>query len=786
MGTDEPLRVLLIEDNQGDARLIREMLRDTADLSRRLTRDEGDADSDTPRLLHEENLPAGLETYENNAIDVVLLDLNLPGSRELETLRTFREQASTVPVVVLTGLADRGIGIRALKQGADEFLVKDEINASVLVRSIYHAIERHSQERELVRYQALIQESTDVNTILDREGTFTYVTPSIENVLGYSPDALVGESAFDYIHPDDREETRRALDDLIEGTGDRRELEFRFQHADDSWVWLESRGRNMLDNPMLEGLVIYTRDVTERREYERELRQYERLFEESTDVNAVLDPDGTFRYLTPSVQHVLGYEQAELTGELGFDYIHPEDRDEAMEEFFKMVEDPDYRPKVEFRFKHADGSWVILEARGRNLLDDELVEGIVAYTRDVTERKKNELRLATLNDLNEIFQESIEDLVETDRRQEIEQGVSDRLVESDLYDFAWVGTFDQQFESLEPRAYAGTPTTDADALASAIEGGIDAGPSVEAAKTSEPRFRRGMGEKPADTNWREFAAMHGLESVIAVPIRNEDVLYGVLTIYTTRSDAFDQYERTIITRFGDVVGHAIAAMERKHALTSEEVLEVEFYLDDLPYEDVSLGAEGRIRYDRTVPIGNGTYVVYGTATQDAFDALHAFEQHAPGTEAVWIHNEEAEESRFEARLGEESLVGRAAARNGHVEQATITDGSYQLTVRLPPTGDIRELFEAIKELYPEVELVAQRRTERDGRRGQLTISDLVTDLTERQRSVLESAYSAGYFEWPRERTGEDLAETIAISPSTLHQHLRAGERKILGTLFEED
>lgn len=779
----EPLRVLLIEDNPGDARLIREMFQEATDSPKVVIDGDGSDEHHPFEILHDDRLSTGLETLATDEIDVTLLDLNLPDSRGLDTLTAVQEEAPSIPTIVLTGLANREIGIQALQQGTEEFLVKDEINPTLLARSVFHAIERHAQERELIRYETLIEESTDVNVILDEDGTFTYVTPSAEYVLGYNPDELEGESAYEYIHPDDREEASRALRDLVDEAGDRPRLEFRFRHADDSWVWLESRGRNMLDDPVLDGIVVYTRDVTDRKAYEQELEQYETLIEESTDVNAILDPDGTFRYLTPSVEHVLGYEQDELTGEVSFDYIHPDDRDEAMEEFFLMVEDPDYRPRIEFRFEHADGSWVVLEARGRNLLDDQLVDGLVAYTRDVTERKQHEIQLSTLNDLNEIFQESIEDLVESDDRETIEQAVCDHLVESGLYDYAWVGAFDTGFESMDPRVDAGISTDDG--LVPEILGGIESGPSIEAAKAGETRVERNLRNEPGETNWRSFAVEYGFDSMAAIPIRYDEALYGVLTLYTARPDAFEGHERAIVSRFGNVIGHAIAAIERKHALTTEEVVEVEFNIDGVPYGSVSLGENDRIQYERTVPLSDGQYLSYGTVTRGAFEALRTIAEEDPATESVWIYNEDEEESRFEMRLNERSLVALVANRNGQLTEATIENDCYQFTVRLPPSSDTRELFETVQELFPEVELVAQRRTTRDTEPFQLSVADLVKDLTDRQRTALESAYSAGYFEWPRERNGEEIAETMAISPSTFHQHLRAGERKLLGSLFTD-
>ena len=96
-----------------------------------------------------------------------------------------------------------------------------------------------------------------------------------------------------------------------------------------------------------------------------------------------------------------GYEPRELRGELGFEYVHPEDREQVYREFERGLENPDYRPSAEYRFRHADGRWIHFESRGVNRLDDPAVEGFVVNTRDVTDRNRTERRLEHERHLSE-------------------------------------------------------------------------------------------------------------------------------------------------------------------------------------------------------------------------------------------------------------------------------------------------------------------------------------------------------------------------------------------------
>ena len=146
-----PLRVLIVEDNPADARFIREVFRDAFESPTSFTEGEDAGMPEAPETIHVERLADGLETLESDEIDVVLLDLNLPDSRGIETLTTVREAAPTVPTVVLTGLKDHKVGVQALQAGAEEFLVKGEISPELLARTVHHTVERVHHKQALGR-----------------------------------------------------------------------------------------------------------------------------------------------------------------------------------------------------------------------------------------------------------------------------------------------------------------------------------------------------------------------------------------------------------------------------------------------------------------------------------------------------------------------------------------------------------------------------------------------------------------------------------------------------------
>ncbi len=132
---DSVTRVLLIEDSPGDARLIKEMLFDVRG---------------TKFQLHCcSRLNEGIKTAAKNPIDIVLLDLSLPDSHGLDTFTSFKLQVPDLPVIVLTGLDDEAVALRAVQAGAQDYLVKGRVDDMLLGSAIRYSIERHRLRAEL-------------------------------------------------------------------------------------------------------------------------------------------------------------------------------------------------------------------------------------------------------------------------------------------------------------------------------------------------------------------------------------------------------------------------------------------------------------------------------------------------------------------------------------------------------------------------------------------------------------------------------------------------------------
>ena len=152
---DKPIRVLLIEDNPGDAQLIKELL--------------AEAGGDAFDLLCVDRLSMGLDHLADRGIDLVLLDLSLPDASGLDTFSTVRAYAPHVPVIVLTGLNDETLAVKAVQEGAQDHLAKGKVDGDTLVRSVRYAIERQRMLMKL-RAASLVDDLTGLH---NRRGFLT-------------------------------------------------------------------------------------------------------------------------------------------------------------------------------------------------------------------------------------------------------------------------------------------------------------------------------------------------------------------------------------------------------------------------------------------------------------------------------------------------------------------------------------------------------------------------------------------------------------------------------------
>jgi diguanylate cyclase (GGDEF)-like protein/PAS domain S-box-containing protein len=122
------------------------------------------------------------------------------------------------------------------------------------------------------RYRSLVQNTSDIITLIDADGTVNYESSALEQVMGYRPEDQLGTRAFDWVHPDDMDQALSIFAEVLSTPGLHAPIEFRAPHKDGSWRYLEHTINNLLDDPDVNGIVVTSRDITERKEFEEQLR----------------------------------------------------------------------------------------------------------------------------------------------------------------------------------------------------------------------------------------------------------------------------------------------------------------------------------------------------------------------------------------------------------------------------------------------------------------------------------------------------------------------------------
>ncbi len=256
------------------------------------------------------------------------------------------------------------------------------------------------------RYRHVLENVRAIIVETDSRGRFTYVSPTITEVLGYPPEELVNRRGLEGIHEEDRAAVAKLFRKLIT-SGRGTKLVYRARHKNGHWVWLETTLSSYRTVDGSTYTVALARDVTEVKRAEEALRESEALYrtlaENASDLIAEVDGDGRFRFVSPNCFAMLGYRASDLIGrtlhESGVvENIHPDDRETLLEAFQGGIATGDDGGQIEFRYRHADGTWRWFDSKAKTYRTSEGALRAVVISRDVTERVRAQRELRQLEE----------------------------------------------------------------------------------------------------------------------------------------------------------------------------------------------------------------------------------------------------------------------------------------------------------------------------------------------------------------------------------------------------
>ena len=370
MVRDKERDVLLVEDNAGDARLLEEYL--------------GMADGGPYRITVAGTLAAARDHLAHSRADFIILDLNLPDSSGLDTVEQIQEHAASTPIVVLTGLDDEQMGLKAMRRGAQDYLAKGDLNSQGLVKALHYAEERHRLLRQTEadrkrlaenerRFRTLAQENADGIVVIDQAGIVQFANPAAETLFGKPAGELCEQPfGFPLDLADHAEITMKQSD------GGERIVEMRTAET----VW---EGKT--------SYLISLRDISERKRMERALEasreRFAKVFHASPYAMGITSlTTGCIIDANERALNLFGYSRGEVIGrsaqKLGL-WVQEEYRqmvDRAFEEKGSARE-----MELEARTKSGELRDALVTFERVDLEDEPVVLTIIE---DITERKRVE------------------------------------------------------------------------------------------------------------------------------------------------------------------------------------------------------------------------------------------------------------------------------------------------------------------------------------------------------------------------------------------------------------
>jgi len=506
------------------------------------------------------------------------------------------------------------------------------------------------------------------------------------------------------------------------------------------------------------------------------------------------EPDEPLVYVNEAFERLTGYDTYEILGR-NCRFLQGEDTDpETIGRIRRAIGDE--RPiSVEMLNYRKNGEPFWNQLNIAPVHDDGELTHLLGFQTDVTDRKEVELRARKqaeqlradrrarerlLSRVDGIVQRVTAATVNSTSRPELEERVCKAIIETSDYESTWFGTRQATSECVVASESAGC----GDPESIRVPADTADGPVAEALRSGTVAVAE-TASLPPDSPHADLAPETG--GVVAIPLRYREADYGVLVVYVSRAESLDDHETAVFEAIGRMIGTGVNAIQNQRLLATDEYLELTFSGRPPGPVLAELAAEAgcEITYRGAVSRSDGQFVLSALVSGADIDALEAAAGTLPEPPELSLVATYDDSCLVEVVPTGESIVRTVLDHNGSIRSLAADGDSVELRIEIPRTANPNTVVETVLDRYGGLSLVSQRRRDRDRNSRKELVEALRADLTDRQLETIQKAYLSDYFEWPRPASGEAIADSMGITRSTFHQHLRAAQSKIVGELLEE-
>lgn len=340
-----------------------------------------------------------LRELEDNPPDAIISDFSMPQFNALDALQLMRSRGTEIPFILVTGSQSEEVAVACIKEGADDYILKSSLKR--LPTALLGSIQKKKAQREREQaemalrqseeyFRSLIDSSSDIIMLISDTGDIRFQSPSLEKSLGYKPEEFHGKSLFDYIHARDLRPVQEALSRELKRPSGERRVEYRFRHRDGGWRFLESIFKNLVENPAVGGIVISSRDITDRKTSDERIREQAALLNKAQDAILVLDLEENIQFWNQSAERIYGWKAEQVLGKKSAEFLYGES-DPPQRETARTLTLRRGDWHGELTQRTADGRDIIMESRWSLVRDSEgKPKSFLIINSDVTEKKKLE------------------------------------------------------------------------------------------------------------------------------------------------------------------------------------------------------------------------------------------------------------------------------------------------------------------------------------------------------------------------------------------------------------